>query len=50
LAVFKLDGKMPEVKDKLMRFERGTDNSVLTRGRICEGILKGTEDLLWSGE
>ena len=46
LANFKLFGKIPVVKDKLIILERGTDISYFREDKILEGILKGPVDLL----
>ena len=45
LAVFKLDGKIPVVNERLMIFERGPEISFLTEDRMWGGMLKGPEDL-----
>ena len=49
LESFKLFGKMPVGKERLIILERGTDISPFRADRILDGILKGPEDLsrLW---
>ena len=44
LASFKLFGKMPVEKERLIILERGTDISYFRADRILDGILKGPED------
>ena len=46
LANFKLFGKMPVEKERLIILERGTDISPFRKDRILDGILKGPVDLL----